>query len=73
MHHIQAHRHASLATCVSLGIATALRGHAPGVAKAAGCRSVRSATGHLAMARINGRFGFMETYCEVRLVRRLIE
>jgi ribosomal protein S18 acetylase RimI-like enzyme len=53
------------------GIATALRAHCLTVATEDGCRAVRSASGNDFLIRINARFGFVETYCEVRLVRRL--
>jgi len=53
------------------GIATALRAHCLAIAREDGCRAVRSASGSDALIRINARFGFIETYCEVRLVRRL--
>jgi GNAT superfamily N-acetyltransferase len=55
------------------GIATALRVHCLAVAKAAGYRTVRSASGHPAMLQINTRFGAEESYCEVRLVRRVAD
>jgi GNAT superfamily N-acetyltransferase len=53
------------------GISTALRARCLVVAQAAGCTTVRSASGNDALIRSNARFGFKETYCEVRLVRRL--
>jgi GNAT superfamily N-acetyltransferase len=53
------------------GIATALRAHCLMLARRDGCRAVRSASGNDSLIRINARFGFVETYCEVRLVRRL--
>jgi GNAT superfamily N-acetyltransferase len=53
------------------GLSTALRARCLVVAQAAGCTTVRSASGNDALIRSNARFGFKETYCEVRLVRRL--
>jgi GNAT superfamily N-acetyltransferase len=53
------------------GVATALRARCLAAARDAGCSSVRSASGSDALIRINARFGFAETYCEVRLVKRL--
>jgi GNAT superfamily N-acetyltransferase len=58
--------------CRNKGIATALRARCLAVAKAAGYGTVRSASGHPAMLRINTRFGFEESHCEVRLVRKVI-
>jgi len=57
--------------CRGQGIATALRARCLAVAKAAGYRSVRSASGHPALLRINTRFGFEQSYCEVRLVKQV--
>jgi ribosomal protein S18 acetylase RimI-like enzyme len=54
------------------GIATALRAHCLLVAQRTGYGTVHSASGSDALIRINRRFGFKETYCEVRLVRRLV-
>jgi GNAT superfamily N-acetyltransferase len=51
-------------------IATALRARCLAVAKAAGCRTIRSASGHPAILRLNARLGFQRTDCEVRLVRQ---
>jgi GNAT superfamily N-acetyltransferase len=53
------------------GIGTTLRARCLLAARAAGYSTVRSASGNDALVRINERFGFTETYCEVRLVRRL--
>jgi len=55
--------------CRSQGIATALRARCLAVARAAGYGSVRSASGHPALLRINARFGFEPSHCEVRLVK----
>jgi GNAT superfamily N-acetyltransferase len=52
-------------------IATALRARCILTARDAGFSAVRSASGNAALIRINERFGFQETYSEVRLVRRL--
>jgi GNAT superfamily N-acetyltransferase len=52
-------------------IATALRARCILRARDAGFPVVRSASGNAALIRINERFGFQETYSEVRLVRRL--
>ena len=41
------------------------------VGRGAGYDTVHSISGNDALIRINRRFGFRETYCEVRLVRRL--
>jgi GNAT superfamily N-acetyltransferase len=53
------------------GIATRLRARCLAAARAAGFRTVRSASGHPALLRTNRRFGFEERYCEVRLVKRV--
>jgi GNAT superfamily N-acetyltransferase len=53
------------------GLGTCLRARCLVVARAAGCTTVRSASGNDALIRMNARFGFKETHCEVRLVRRL--
>jgi GNAT superfamily N-acetyltransferase len=53
------------------GLGTALRARCLVVAREAGYSTVRSASGSVALIRINARFGFRETYCEIRLVRRL--
>ena len=53
------------------GLGTGLRARCLVVAGAAGCTTVRSASGNDALIRMNARFGFKETHCEVRLVRRL--
>jgi GNAT superfamily N-acetyltransferase len=53
------------------GVATTLRAQCLVVARAAGYTAVRSASGNDTLIRMNARFGFRETYCEVRLVRRL--
>ena len=52
-------------------IATALRARCILSARHDGFATVRSASGSAALIRINARFGFQETYSEVRLVRRL--
>jgi len=52
-------------------VATALRARCIIRARDAGFLAVRSASGNPALIRINERFGFHETYTEVRLVRRL--
>jgi GNAT superfamily N-acetyltransferase len=52
-------------------LATALRARCLVVAREAGYTTVRSASGSGPLIRINARFGFTETYCELRLVRRL--
>jgi len=52
-------------------IATALRARCILSARDSGFEAVRSASGNAALIRINERFGFQDTYCEVRLVRRL--
>lgn len=52
-------------------VATALRARCILRARDAGFLAVRSASGNPALIRINERFGFHETYTEVRLVRRL--
>ena len=53
------------------GLGTALRARCLAVARAAGYDTVHSASGNDALIRINARFGFRETHCEVRFVRRL--
>ena len=58
--------------CRRRGIATALRARALAKAKAAGIRTVRSSSGNPSLLRINARFGFVPTYCEVRLVKRIV-
>jgi GNAT superfamily N-acetyltransferase len=55
----------------SQNIATALRARCILLARESGFGAVRSASGNAALIRINARFGFQETYSEVRLVRRL--
>ena len=57
--------------CRNQGIATALRARCLAVAKTGGYRTIRSASGHPALLRINARFGFEQGYCEVRLVRQV--
>ena len=52
-------------------IATALRARCILKAHESGFGAVGSASGNAALIRINERFGFQETYTEVRLVRRL--
>lgn len=52
-------------------VATALRACCILKARESGFAAVRSASGNAALIRINARFGFQETYAEVRLVRRL--
>lgn len=52
-------------------IATALRARCILSARDSGFAAVRSASGHAALIRINERFGFQQTYTEVRLVCRL--
>jgi GNAT superfamily N-acetyltransferase len=54
------------------GVGTTLRSQCLVVARAAGYTVVRSASGNDALIRMNARFGFRETYCEIRLVRRVI-
>jgi GNAT superfamily N-acetyltransferase len=51
------------------GLAMALRARCLAVAWAPGYARVRSTSGSDALIRINRRFGFQETYCEVRLRR----
>jgi N-acetylglutamate synthase and related acetyltransferases len=51
-------------------IATAMRARCVLTAREAGFSAVRSASGNAALIRINVRFGFQDTYSEVRLVRR---
>jgi GNAT superfamily N-acetyltransferase len=53
------------------GIATAIRARCLIAADSAGCKTVRSASGSAALIRINSRFGFQPTHCEVRLVRAM--
>src|SRR5262245_8808049 len=52
-------------------IATALRARCVLAARDAGCTHVLSWSGNDSLIRINQRFGFRETQCEIRLVRRL--
>jgi len=53
------------------GLATMLRARCLLAARGAGCATLRSSSGNEAILRINARFGFKQTHCEVRLVRRL--
>jgi GNAT superfamily N-acetyltransferase len=54
-----------------LGIATALKAHCVQWAREHGVRRLDSASGNPAMVRVNEKFGFRQTYVEVRLARRV--
>jgi GNAT superfamily N-acetyltransferase len=54
----------------SRGIATALKARCISWAQAHGVRRLATSSGNPAMVRVNEKFGFRQTYVEVRLVRR---
>jgi GNAT superfamily N-acetyltransferase len=54
-----------------LGIATALKAHCVRWAREHGVRRLETSSGNPAMVRVNEKFGFRQTYVEVRLARRI--